>query len=154
GRTLVAGGEQPAMSLSALGKGTLAMVDFPATEYRKFYDGLANSALWPILHYRADLLRYEPDFFGAYYAINKAMAESVFRVAEEDSVVWVHDYHFFMLGRYLRQRGMAGPIGFFLHTPFPNRSLMICLPCHRELLRALSAYDLIGFQTDEDLLRF
>ncbi|HUN46065.1 MAG TPA: trehalose-6-phosphate synthase, partial [Stellaceae bacterium] len=46
------------------------------------------------------------------------------------------------------------PLGFFLHTSFPNRSILSCIPNHRELMRSLTAYDLIGFQTDEDLLRF
>ncbi len=142
------------MSSTTLGSGTLALVDFPEADYRKFYDGMANSVLWPILHFRADLLRYQQDFFAAYAAINNAMADAVCRVAKPESVIWVHDYHYFMLGDALRQRGMAGSIGFFLHTPFPNRSIVSCLPNHRDVMRSLAAYDLIGFQTDEDLLRF
>lgn len=137
-----------------LGAGTLTTVDLPVTDYRRFYNGMANAALWPILHYRADLLRYEPEFVASYRAINRTMANVVADRARSDSVVWVHDYHYFMLGEFLRQRGFAGPIGFFLHTPFPTKSVLICLPEHRTVLKALSAYDLIGFQTDEDLLRF
>src|SRR5205085_4591672 len=46
------------------------------------------------------------------------------------------------------------PIGFFLHTPFPNRDVVLSLPRHRELVRAMLSYDLIGFQTDEDRANF
>ena len=148
------GAESGAVTVTPFGSGTLAKVTLPAAIYRQFYDGMANAALWPILHYRTDLLRYQPDFLAAYSAINSAMADGVRRIASDESVIWVHDYHCFMLGRYLRQRGVRGPIGFFLHTPFPHRSILTCLPCHRELLRELCAYDLIGFQTDEDLLHF
>ncbi|MGH7715928.1 MAG: alpha,alpha-trehalose-phosphate synthase (UDP-forming), partial [Vulcanimicrobiaceae bacterium] len=137
-----------------LGAGTLITVDLPVTDYRRFYNGMANASLWPILHYRADLLRYEPEFVASYCAINRIMAGVVAERARRNSLVWVHDYHYFMLGKFLRERGFSGPIGFFLHTPFPTKSVLICLPEHRTVLEALSAYDLIGFQTDEDLLRF
>src|SRR2546427_5705239 len=49
-----------------------------------------------------------------------------------------------------RSLGIGQPIGFFLHTPFPSRHLVYSLPRHRELVRAMLSYDLIGFQTDED----
>jgi trehalose 6-phosphate synthase len=46
------------------------------------------------------------------------------------------------------------PIGFFLHTPFPSRSVLASVPHHRDLVRAMLAYDLIGFQTEDDLGNF
>jgi len=146
--------EPGAVTVTPFGAGRLVNVRLPASHYRQFYDGMANAALWPILHYRSDLLRYDPDFLAAYGAINRAMADGVRRVVSDGTPIWVHDYHYLMLGHYLRQRGVHGPIGFFLHTPFPHRSILTCLPCHRELLRELSAYDLIGFQTAEDLHHF
>jgi trehalose 6-phosphate synthase len=139
---------------TTLGAGTLLKVDLPAVEYRRFYNGMANGALWPILHYRPDLVRYEPDYFTGYRAINEVMADHVRRVVDSDSAVWVHDYHFFMLGKFLRERRVGGPLGFFLHTPFPPRSVVMCLPRHKEILQSLSAYDLVGFQTSEDAERF
>lgn len=142
------------MAIKPFGAGKLVTIDFPAAEYRRFYNGMANAALWPILHYRADLLRYEPADHAAYAAINEAMAAAVTRVMEEKSLIWVHDYHYFSLGDCLRRRGVTGPIGFFLHTPFPTRSVMTCLPMHRQIMQSLAAYDVIGFQTADDLLRF
>lgn len=139
---------------TALGAGTLLKVDLPAMEYRQFYSGMANGALWPVLHYRPDLVRYEPDFFTGYQAINQLMADNVGRVLDDDTAVWVHDYHYFMLGKFLRKRHAGGPLGFFLHTPFPPRSIVMCLPRHKEILQSLAAYDLVGFQTSEDAERF
>ena len=137
-----------------IGQGKLVTVDFPTTLYRNFYNGMSNSALWPILHDRADLLHYEQSFFDAYRQINELMADAVARVARPDALIWVHDYHFFMLGECLRRRGINNPIGFFLHTPFPTGSVLSCMPRHREIMKALAAYDLVGFQTGPDLLRF
>ena len=151
--TALSSGELP-IAIKRIGASQLATVDFPAADYRRFYNGMANSALWPILHDRADLLRYEPEDYASYLAINEAMADAIGRVAEEKSLIWVHDYHYFPLGDCLRRRGIESAIGFFLHTPFPTRSVLACLPVHTEIMRSLRAYDVIGFQTDDDLLRF
>src|SRR5437660_10817378 len=43
--------------IRALGTGALATVDLPAAHYRGYYEGFANSALWPMLHSRPDLIR-------------------------------------------------------------------------------------------------
>ena len=154
GKLLTSASEPSSARVTGLGAGTLLRIDFPTTQYRQFYNGMANGALWPILHYRTDLARYEPDYFAGYRAINELMAENVRQVVDRDSVVWVHDYHYFMLGKFLRERNVNGPIGFFLHTPFPPRSVVMCLPRHKEILRSLAAYDLVGFQTLEDVERF
>jgi trehalose 6-phosphate synthase len=66
----------------------------------------------------------------------------------------VHDYHLIPLARELRRLGVKNRIGFFLHTPWPARQLVTTLPRHRQLVEALFAYDLIGFQTTEWLEAF
>src|SRR5699024_1113932 len=65
-------------------------------------------------------------------------------------VLWVHDYHFVPLAAEVRARGFNGHIGFFLHTPFPPLDILCSMPPHREFLRWLTAYDLVGFQTEVD----
>lgn len=149
-----ANADEPPIHVKAIGAGKLITVDFPATLYRNFYNGMSNAAIWPILHDRADLLHYDEHFFHAYAAINELMADAVARVAQPDALIWVHDYHYFMLGDCLRRRGLTNPIGFFLHTPFPTASVLGCMPQHRAIMKSLSAYDLVGFQTGNDLLRF
>jgi trehalose 6-phosphate synthase len=140
--------------VKSIGAGKLVTVDFPAAPYRNFYNGMSNSAIWPILHDRADLLHYDDHFFRAYSEINDLMADAIARVAQPDAVIWIHDYHFFMLGECLRRRGLTNPIGFFLHTPFPTASVLGCLPQHQIIMKSLAEYDLVGFQTGNDLLRF
>jgi trehalose 6-phosphate synthase len=146
-------GEAP-IHMKTIGTGKLVTVDFPASLYRNFYNGISNSAIWPILHDRADLLHYDERFFHAYSEINDLMADAVARVAQPDALIWIHDYHFFMLGECLRRRGITNPIGFFLHTPFPTSSVLSCMPQHKQIMKSMAAYDLIGFQTGNDLLRF
>ena len=82
------------------------------------------------------------------------MARALLRFRKDDSVFWVQDYHFLALGCELRDLGVTQPIGFFLHTPWPSRAIIGGVPHHRELIEAMLAYDLIGFQTDEDCENF
>ncbi|HZF36184.1 MAG TPA: trehalose-6-phosphate synthase, partial [Candidatus Angelobacter sp.] len=54
----------------------------------------------------------------------------------------------------LRKLGVQNRIGFFLHIPFPTTEVLTALPGHERLVEALCAYDLIGFQTSNDLRAF
>ena len=140
--------------IEPLGAGALATVDMPSEHYNRFYKGFSNSVLWPAFHSRADLIRSDAQDFASYREINAFMARSLLRFARPDAAFWVHDYHFLTLGAELRGRGVTQPIGFFLHTPFPSMSVMVGVPQHRELVEAMLAYDLIGFQTEDDVANF
>lgn len=137
-------------TIESFGAGTIATVNLPKTPYRGFYEGFSNSALWPALHSRPDLIRTSRDEYEDYRTINMLMARALMRFAKADATFWVHDYHYFMLGAELRRLGVHQPIGFFLHTPFPSRGVFSSVPHHRDLIQAMLAYDLIGVQTEED----
>ena len=94
------------------------------------------------------------DHYASYRAVNACMARALLRFSEPDAIYWVHDYHFLTLGAELRQLEIDRPIGFFLHTPWAARATMLAMPHHRDLVQAMLAYDLIGFQTDEDRQNF
>jgi trehalose 6-phosphate synthase len=145
---------EPFAQIEALGTGALATVDLPGAQYRGFYHGFANSALWPVLHSRTDLIRTNAEDYAAYCEINSIMARALVRFAKPDALFWIHDYHYLTLGAELRRLAIEQPVGFFLHTPFPARHTLVSLPHHRELVQAMLAYDLIGFQTDEDRANF
>lgn len=140
--------------IESLGQGALALVDFPAEHYAGFYEGFANSALWPAMHSRMDLIRASADDFNSYCAVNAFMARALLRFQRPDTMFWVQDYHFLTLGAELRKLGVNHPVGFFLHTPWPAVHVTASVPHHRELVEAMLAYDLIGFQTDEDRQNF
>ncbi|WP_291869531.1 trehalose-6-phosphate synthase [Bradyrhizobium sp.] len=140
--------------IEALGAGALAMLDLPAAHYGGYYEGFANSALWPALHSRTDLIRASQEDYLSYREVNAFMARALLRFQKPDSVFWIQDYHFLALGAELRDLGVTDPIGFFLHTPWPARAVIGGVPHHRELVEAMLAYDLIGFQTDDDCENF
>jgi trehalose 6-phosphate synthase len=142
--------KEPLAEIEALGAGALAMLDLPAAHYGGYYEGFANSALWPALHSRSDLIRASHEDYASYREVNAFMARALLRFRKQDSAFWIQDYHFLSLGAELRDLGVGGPIGFFLHTPWPASSVIAGVPHHRELIEAMLAYDLIGFQTEQD----
>ncbi len=128
---------------------TTATIDLSSRDVEEYYNGYANSTLWPLFHYRLDLTRYEVETAKGYERVNRHFAESVVPLIEPDDLVWVHDYHLLPLGEQLRRSGVANRIGFFLHIPWPPTRLFVSLPDHELLVRSLLEYDLIGFQSDE-----
>ena len=114
--------KEPFAEIEALGAGALAMLDLPAAHYGGYYEGFANSALWPALHSRSDLIRASRDDYVSYREVNAFMARALLRFRKADTAFWVQDYHFLALGAELRDLGVDEPIGFFLHTPWPARA--------------------------------
>ena len=140
--------------IEALGTGALATVDMPAKHYLGYYEGFSNSALWPALHSRPDLIQVTADHYELYRSVNAFMARALYRFTGPDAVFWIQDYHFLTLGAELRRLNIGRPIGFFLHTPWADRRTMAAVPHHADLVQAMLAYDLIGFQTDDDRQNF
>lgn len=140
--------------IESLGAGALATVDMPAKHYRGYYEGFANSALWPALHSRPDLIHVTADDYASYREVNAFMARALLRFNGPEAVFWIQDYHFLILGAELRRLDVNRPLGFFLHTPWADRRTFAAVPHHAELAEAMLAYDLIGFQTVEDRRNF
>jgi trehalose 6-phosphate synthase len=142
------------IEVQQVGAGQLALLDLPAADYGGFYAGFSNSALWPALHSRSDLIRVCDDDYRSYRRINAFMAQALLRYHKPGTSFWVQDYHFLTLGEELRKRGVTQPVGFFLHTPWPARAIAVGIPHHRALIEAMLAYDVVGFQTEEDCAHF
>ncbi|WP_346950145.1 alpha,alpha-trehalose-phosphate synthase (UDP-forming) [Dyella sp.] len=128
-----------------------ATIDLSRDDHDHFYDGFANRTLWPLLHYRPDLVDYNRGHLDGYLRVNRVFAERLAALVEQDDAIWINDYHLIPLASMLRERGVRNRIGFFLHTPLPPAGLLIALPRHRELLETLAAYDLVGVHTARDL---
>ena len=129
---------------------TYVLIDLSTNDIQEYYNGLANSVLWPILHYRVDLQEYSRADASGYMRVNRMFADRLAPLLKEDDVIWVHDYHLMLLGRELRSRGHRNTIGFFLHTPCAPPDILQTLPHHREILGGLARYNLVGFQTEND----
>ena len=129
---------------------TFASIEFDQAEYKDFYLGFCNGTLWPLFHYFVDGFRYNDVQYEAYQRMNQRYARQLLPLLERDDLVWVHDYHLFPLAQKLREAGAKHPMGLFLHIPFPNIEVLRVLPVYGELLQAMLAYDVLGFQTETD----
>ncbi|HEY8483380.1 MAG TPA: trehalose-6-phosphate synthase [Longimicrobiales bacterium] len=121
-----------------------------------FYRRYCNSVLWPILHRRMDEAHHDPEDWQTYCAVNERYAETVLRHLQPGDRVWVHDYHLFLVPRFLRERRPTVPVAFFLHTPFPEPEVFREIPESRELLEGMLGADVLGFHTEayrENFLR-
>jgi trehalose 6-phosphate synthase len=126
---------------------TLRRVPLLRAEVERYYDGMANNALWPLCHYFVDRCHFDQEQWREYVEINRRFADAVVAEAGDDDLVWIHDYHFCLLPELVRERGVRSPIAFFLHIPFPARELFQIFPWRRELLTGLLGADLVGFHS-------
>ena len=150
----VVGAVPPKPDLTQIDRLTYATIGMTRRDRNEYYNGFANAVLWPLFHYRLDLVKFSRRNFAGYMRVNANFAKALYPLLRIDNLVWVHDYHLIPMGRELRRLGCRQPIGFFLHTPLPALEIMLALPRHEEIFRALCAYDLIGFQTANDLAAF
>jgi trehalose 6-phosphate synthase len=154
GETHPAGSAQPSPETALHDGGSFATISIDAGLQEPYYDGFANGTLWPLFHYFLDNFRYQDEQYDAYLAVNALFARELLPLLTADDLIWVHDYHLIPLAARLRAAGVLTPVGFFLHVPFPTFEVLRALPVHQELLDALLAYDLLGFQTEADRQAF
>lgn len=141
-----AGGTGPAPDLPHMDGVRLRAVPMSTDEFHQYYEGFANSTLWPLYHDAVEHPVYHRYWWEAYQRINQRFAEATAEVAEPDALVWVHDYHLQLMPAMLRVLRPDVRIGFFLHIPFPPAELFMQLPPRADLLRGLLGADLVGFQ--------
>ncbi len=132
----------------------LVPVSLTPEEQKGFYAGFSNEIIWPLFHDLQSRCNFDPAYWKFYLTVNRKFADAVAKVADRDSIIWVHDYHLMLVGGFLREMGLKNRLGFFLHIPFPPLDIFEKLPWRSEILRALFDFDVVGFQTLRDQRNF
>ena len=124
--------------------------------YNNYYNGFANSTLWPLFHYFPFLAQYDKEFFEAYIQVNFLFAEKILSIAKKGDIIWIHDYQLMLLPQILRKKRSDLTIGFFLHIPFPSYEIFRLLPTSWKtaVLQGMLGADLIGFHTHDYVQHF
>jgi trehalose 6-phosphate synthase len=143
------GGLGPARALPDIGTLRLRPVPLTEDELRGYYEGFANSTLWPLYHDAVEPPVFDRGWWESYRTVNRRFAEAAAEVAEPGAAVWVQDYHLQLVPRMLRELRPDLLIGFFMHVPFPPPELFMQLPRRVELLRGMLGADLVGFQREQ-----
>lgn len=129
-------------------------VTLTTQEVSKFYAGFANEIIWPLFHDMPSRCNFDPEYWEVYQRVNRRFAQAAAESANGKDLIWAHDYHLMLMGRYLRETNCTTRTGFFLHIPFPAPDIFEKLPWRKTILRALLEYHLLGFQTDRDRFNF
>jgi trehalose 6-phosphate synthase len=143
-----------APQFGTFGSLTYAVSDLSRRDIEQYYHGFANRALWPICHYRLDLADLSECNTTAYFRVNEQFARQLHKLLRQDDLIWVHDYHFIPMARFLRELGCVNRIGFFMHIPWPGPEVASAMPAYQRILRSFGAYDVVGFQTETDAGNF
>ena len=129
-------------------------VFFSREHMRNYYYGFCNKTIWPLFHYFYIYMEYDYESYLCYQEINRRFCQELMKVADEDDLIWVQDYHLMLLPRMIRESIPEATIGFFLHIPFPNYEVFRLLPVREEILKGLLGADLVGFHTFDYALHF
>jgi alpha,alpha-trehalose-phosphate synthase [UDP-forming] len=125
----------------------LVGVHLSRAEVERYYHGMANRTLWPLLHGLVEHYTLDHRNWPVYRAVNQRFAERASALANDDTLLWVHDYHLMLVPRMLRVHDADARIAFFLHVPFPPSEVWARLPWSEQIIDGLLGASHIGFQT-------
>jgi trehalose 6-phosphate synthase len=125
---------------------TLRRVWLTKEEEEGYYHGLANEGLWPLCHVTFTRPVFNSKDWETYRKVNALFGDAVLEEADDrPTFVFIQDYHFALLPRYLKDRNPNLIIAQFWHIPWPNRETFRVFPWKEELLDGLLGNDLLGF---------
>jgi trehalose 6-phosphate synthase/phosphatase len=123
-------------------------------DYRGYYNGMSNGAIWPLFHYFSTAMKFSFDDWQRYEKVNRLFADKILELANDGDYIWVQDYQLMLVPKYLRDSGRKFQIAYFHHIPFPSSEVFRALPCRKELLEGLMGADFIGFHNHDYLRHF
>ncbi|MBN1298937.1 MAG: trehalose-6-phosphate synthase [Actinobacteria bacterium] len=132
----------------------IKFVNLNENDVNFFYHGFSNRTLWPLLHGFIFQTFFYNNYWLGYRNANVKYAKAVLDEITNNELVWIHDYHLFLVPGLLREKKQDLALSFFLHIPFPNYEIIRTLPWHRDILKGMLACDLVGFQTKNDANNF
>ena len=124
-------------------------------EEQGYYNGFSNEGLWPLCH----LVHVRPSFRASdwtqYGIVNRRFANAVSEEAtRRDPIVLIHDYHFALAPKFVRQLLPRATIIAFWHIPWPNAERFGISPWREEILDGLLGADILGFHTQAQCNNF
>jgi len=128
-------------------------VNLTEAEITAYYDTFANGILWPLAHGITPTAAHSTSTKKDIHKVMRLFADAIESIITPGDVVWIHDYHLFLLPHELRRRGIRNKIGFFLHTPFFPEAMLQKVPLIDEIMASLMDVNVIGLQVQQDVQR-
>jgi len=126
------------------------------SERELFYLKASNGMLWFILHgFTSSLAKFEEIYWKAYQEVNKKYAQAVLEEYQDNDLIWVQDYHLFLLPGLIRKEKPDAKIAFFLHIPWSTWGGGFGhFPWREKVIDGLLGADLLGFHTQNWMKNF
>jgi trehalose 6-phosphate synthase len=127
---------------------SLRRVWLSSEEEEGYYYGFSNEGLWPLCHLAYVRPAFRESDWKQYVAVNSRFADVVTREsARAEPVILIQDFHFALLPRLIRERGVKATITLFWHIPWPNAETFGVCPWKQEILQHMLSADILGFHT-------
>jgi trehalose 6-phosphate synthase len=137
----------------------LRLIAHDPVAYDRFYNDVANGAVWFLQHYLWGLAS-EPSLGPAfrvawtegYERVNRNFAAAVLEELERnpDAAVCFHDYHLYLAPSFVREQRPDARLLHFVHIPWAQPDYWHALPAdiRRAVHAGLCANDIVGFHTE------
>ena len=125
---------------------TLRRVWLTEEEENGYYFGASNNAIWPLCHIAYARPEFNESDWEAYSRVNRRFAEAVLdEIGTGPAVVFIQDYHFALLPRFIKDARPDITVCQFWHIPWPNPETFRVCPWGDPILHGLLGNDLLSF---------
>ncbi len=123
-------------------------------EVNLYYEGFANSCLWPLCHNFVEKSVFHEEQWQAYCNVNKKYAQVILQKTTPNDWIWVHDYHLARVPGDIRRYRPHARISLFWHIPFPPAEVFAVMPWAKEYISGMLEAELLGFHTGSYVQNF
>jgi len=132
----------------------IGRVPLGRSEFEEYYNHFSNGTLWSLFHYFFEKCFLNYDAWRTYCRVNERFACYIDKLTSKDDIIWVQDFHLFMVPYYLRKLRPDQEIHFFLHIPFPHIDIFSILPWQDRIIESLLCCNTVGVHHKQYLKNF
>jgi trehalose 6-phosphate synthase len=124
-------------------------------EEEGYYYGFSNEGLWPLCHNTHTRPIFREQDWQMYKKVNQKFADAILEeLPVSKPFIFIQDYHFTLLGKYIKEKRPDATIALFWHIPWPNPEAFSICPYQEEILAGMLGCDLIGFHVQNHCNNF
>ncbi len=122
----------------------IANVPLTTKEVYEYYNRFSNGTLWSLFHYFFEKTLIEPSSWESYFTVNNRFANYIHKIIKPSDIIWIQDFHLFLVPYFLRKMRPKQDIHFFLHIPFPHLDIFSILPWKDQIIESLLCCNTVG----------